>query len=44
MDYNLADEENWTCSVDSVYDKETKTWTCFKRAHVDVVDESRLFE
>jgi adenylylsulfate reductase subunit A len=44
MDYNFVDEENWKCFVNSVYDKETKTWTCFKRAHVDVVDKSKLFK
>jgi adenylylsulfate reductase, subunit A len=44
MDYNFVDEENWKCFVNSVYDKETKTWTCFKRAHVDVVDKSTLFK
>ncbi|MFB1487446.1 MULTISPECIES: hypothetical protein [unclassified Thiocapsa] len=41
---NVLDEENWKCFVNSVYDKETKTWTCFKRAHVDVVDKSKLFK
>ena len=44
MDYNFIDEENWKCFVNSVYDKETKTWTCFKRAHVDLVDKSKLFK
>jgi hypothetical protein len=46
MDYNLADEENWKGFANSVYDKETKTktWICFKRTHVAVVDESKLFE
>ena len=43
-DYNLVDDENWKCFVNSVYDKETKTWTCFKRAHVDLVDKSKLFK
>jgi len=27
-----------------VYDKETKKWTCFKRAHTDLVDKSKLFK
>ncbi|WP_296810171.1 hypothetical protein [Thiocapsa sp.] len=27
----FVDEENWKCFVNSVYDEETKTWTCFKR-------------
>ncbi|MBK1725015.1 adenylyl-sulfate reductase subunit alpha [Thiocystis violacea] len=44
MDFNLVDEENWKCFVNSVYDKESKTWTCFKRAHVDIVDKSKLFK
>jgi len=29
--------------VNSIYDKTTKKWTCFKRAHVDLVDKSKLF-
>mgnify|MGYP001603647604 FL=1 len=44
MDKNFIDEENWHCFVNSVYDKETKTWTCFKRAHKDLVDKSKLFK
>jgi adenylylsulfate reductase subunit A len=44
MDYNFVDEKNWKCFVNSVYDKETKTWTCFKRAHVDIVDKAKLFK
>ncbi|NEV61539.1 adenylyl-sulfate reductase subunit alpha [Thiorhodococcus minor] len=44
MDHNRIDEENWKCFVNSVYDKETKSWTCFKRAHVDLVDKSKLFK
>ncbi len=44
MDYNFVDDENWKCFVNSIYDKETKTWTCFKRAHVDLVDKSKLFK
>jgi adenylylsulfate reductase subunit A len=44
MDYNLVDEENWHCFVNSVYDKETKTWNVFKRAHKDLVDKSKLFK
>ncbi len=43
MDKNFVDEENWKCFVNSVYDKETKQWRCFKRAHVDLVDKSKLF-
>ncbi|MFD2113917.1 adenylyl-sulfate reductase subunit alpha [Thiorhodococcus fuscus] len=44
MDYNLIDEEQWKCFVNSVYDRESKSWTCFKRAHVDLVDKSKLFK
>ena len=42
MDYNFIDEENWKCFVNSVYDKESKQWICFKRAHVDLVDKARV--
>ncbi|MCP5422874.1 MAG: adenylyl-sulfate reductase subunit alpha [Chromatiaceae bacterium] len=44
MDKNFVDEDNWHCFVNSVYDKTTKTWTCFKRAHKDLVDKSKLFK
>lgn len=44
MDYNFVDEENWHCFVNSVYDKKTKTWNVFKRAHKDLVDKSKLFK
>lgn len=44
MDKNFVDEQNWKCFVNSVYDKNTKQWTCFKRAHVDLVDKSKLFK
>jgi adenylylsulfate reductase subunit A len=30
--------------VNSIYDKETKKWTCFKRGHTDLVDKSKLFK
>ena len=43
-DKNFVDEENWHCFVNSVYDKNTHEWTCFKRAHVDMVDKSKLFK
>ena len=43
-DKNFVDEENWKCFVNSIYDKKTHTWTCFKRAHVDLVDKSKLFK
>ena len=44
MDKNFVDEENWKCFVNSIYNKESKKWTCFKRAHVDIVDKSKLFK
>jgi adenylylsulfate reductase subunit A len=44
MDKNFLDEENWKCFVNSVYDKNTKKWNCFKRAHKDLVDKSKLFK
>jgi len=44
MDKNFVDEENWKCFVNSVYDKNTKKWNCFKRAHKDLVDKSKLFK
>jgi len=44
MDKNFVDEENWHCFVNSIYDKESKKWTCFKRKHVDLVDKSKLFK
>lgn len=43
-DHNYVDEENWHCFVNSVYDKDTKQWTVFKRAHKDLVDKSKLFK
>jgi adenylylsulfate reductase subunit A len=43
-DKNFVDEENWHCFVNSIYDKNTKKWTCFKRKHVDLVDKSKLFK
>ncbi len=39
MDHNYTDEENWKCFVNSIYDKDSKKWTVFKRAHVDIVSK-----
>ncbi len=39
MDHNYIDEENWKCFVNSIYDKESRKWTVFKRAHVDLVSK-----
>jgi adenylylsulfate reductase subunit A len=44
MDKNFVDEENWKCFVNSIYDKDSKQWTVFKRKHVDLVDKSKLFK
>jgi adenylylsulfate reductase subunit A len=44
MDKNFVDEKNWKCFVNSVYDKKTHKWTCFKRKHIDLVDKSKLFK
>jgi adenylylsulfate reductase subunit A len=44
MDKNFIDEQNWKCFVNSIYDKSSKQWTCFKRKHVDLVDKSKLFK
>ncbi|MGA7179782.1 MAG: adenylyl-sulfate reductase subunit alpha [Thiobacillaceae bacterium] len=44
MDKNFVDEENWHCFVNSVYDKESHKWNCFKRKHYDLVDKSKLFK
>ena len=43
-DKNFVDEENWHVFVNSIYDKKSKKWTCFKRKHVDLVDKSKLFK
>jgi adenylylsulfate reductase subunit A len=43
-DKNFVDEKNWHCFVNSVYDKTSHKWTCFKRKHVDLVDKSKLFK
>ncbi len=43
-DKNFVDEQNWHVFVNSVYDKDTRQWTCFKRRHVDLVDKSKLFK
>jgi adenylylsulfate reductase subunit A len=41
QDHAELDEEHWHCFVNSVYDAQSKTWTCFKRAHVDLVDKAK---
>ncbi len=37
MDFNMVDEKNWKCFVNSTYDRKTKKWNVFKRPHVDLV-------
>ncbi len=37
MDFNIVDEVNWKCFVNSTYDRKTKKWNVFKRPHVDLV-------
>jgi len=44
MDKNFVDEKNWKCFVNSIYDKKSHKWTCFKRKHVDLVDKTKLFK
>jgi adenylylsulfate reductase subunit A len=39
MDFNLVDEKNWKCFVNSTYDKKTKVWTLKKVPHVDLVSK-----
>jgi adenylylsulfate reductase subunit A len=39
MDYNFVDEENWKCFVNSRINPATGEWTCFKRAHKDLVSK-----
>ncbi len=39
MDFNIVDEKNWKCFVNSTYDRKTKKWTVFKRPHVDLVSK-----
>ncbi len=39
MDFNIVDEKNWKCFVNSTYDRKTKKWNVFKRPHVDLVSK-----
>ncbi len=39
MDFNVVDEENWKCFVNSTYDKKSQKWTCKKVEHVDLVEK-----
>ncbi len=44
MDFNKVDDENWKCFVNSIYDRKNKTWTLFKRKHVDLVDKGMSYK
>lgn len=44
MDFNIVDEDNWKCFVNSTYDKASQTWACKKVEHVDVIDKSVLMK
>jgi adenylylsulfate reductase subunit A len=44
MDFNHIDDTHWKCFVNSVYDRETRTWTLFKRQHVDLVDKAASYK
>jgi len=39
MDFNLVDEQNWKCFVNSTYDRKSKQWTLKKVPHVDLVSK-----
>ncbi len=39
MDFNLVDEKNWKCFVNSTYDKKSRKWSLKKVAHVDLVSK-----
>jgi len=39
MDFNLVDEKNWKCFVNSTYDRKTKQWSLKKVPHVDLVSK-----
>ncbi len=38
-DFDLIDEENWKCFVNSTYDRKTKQWSLKKVPHVDLVSK-----
>jgi adenylylsulfate reductase subunit A len=39
MDFNLVDEQNWKCFVNSTYDKKSRKWALKKVPHVDLVSK-----
>jgi adenylylsulfate reductase subunit A len=38
-DFNLIDEENWKCFVNSKYDPKTGEWSIFKKPHKDLISK-----
>jgi adenylylsulfate reductase subunit A len=38
-DFDLIDEENWKCFVNSTYDRKSKKWSLKKVPHVDLVSK-----
>ncbi|MDI6791574.1 MAG: adenylyl-sulfate reductase subunit alpha [bacterium] len=38
-DFNLVDEENWKCFVNSKYDPETKEWSVFKKEYKQLISD-----
>jgi adenylylsulfate reductase subunit A len=39
MDFNIVDEKNWNCFVNSTYDRKSKKWSLKKVPHVDLVSK-----
>ncbi len=39
-DFPAVDDAHWKCFVNSVYDRKTKSWTLFKRKHLDLIDKT----
>jgi adenylylsulfate reductase subunit A len=39
MDFNMVDEKNWKCFVNSTYDRKSKVWSLKKVPHVDLVSK-----
>lgn len=38
-DFDLVDEENWKCFVNSKYDPETKEWSTFKKEYKQIIPD-----
>ncbi|MEK9149109.1 MAG: adenylylsulfate reductase subunit alpha, partial [Candidatus Desantisbacteria bacterium] len=39
-DFNLIDDANWKCFVNSKYDPKAGQWSAFKKEHKDLVPKS----